>query len=200
MKSCFAALGIFLTGLVIGLAILWIPSAVKNAIMPWETKETSHTTQIIEAVTREEQISLLRLGILGEEVKDASTTFYGKDLPWSEKTKQMRYSFNAKLGFNNSDVTVEANPDDSLTITVPEFIFIGIDDQRVELSDEENGLLSWFTPDIDETELVNGIVDDELKKEYLQRNDSVLREQTQSFYSGIINGIDPDVNFELKFH
>lgn len=85
LKSCFAALGIFLTGLVIGLAILWIPSALKNAIMPWETKETSHTTQIIEAVTREEQISLLRLGILGEEVKDASTTFYGKDLPWSEK-------------------------------------------------------------------------------------------------------------------
>lgn len=112
----------------------------------------------------------------------------------------MRYSFNAKLGFNNDDVKVVANPDDSLTISVPEFVFIGIDDQRVELSNEENGLLSWFTPDIDETELVNGIVDDELKKEYLQRNDSVLREQTQSFYSGIINGIDPDANFELKFH
>src|SRR5689334_3254727 len=87
--------------------------------------ESTRTTQLIEAVTGEDQVVVLSLGIQGIEEKSANSTFFGADVPGSERTAFMRYEFAAKLGFDGSDVEIERTAENAFTVSIPEFIFIG---------------------------------------------------------------------------
>jgi hypothetical protein len=81
----------------------------------------------------------------------------------------------------------------------PEFVFIGHDDEDFQLVTENNGALSWLTPEIDQFELVNTILNDEAKDEYIKSNEELLRDQARDFYGGIVTSVDPDVEVQFRF-
>lgn len=76
-------------------------------------------------------------------------------------------------------------------MSIPEFIFIGHENLNVKLINEENGVLSWVTPDIDQNEMLQKVLSDELQDEHIEKNEDTLREQAASFYKRIVEGSIP---------
>ena len=68
------------------------------------TESESSNTQIVNAVTREQQVVLLSLGIQGIATKTRTTTFLGVEVPGSERATFLQYAFRAKLGVDGKDV------------------------------------------------------------------------------------------------
>jgi hypothetical protein len=162
---------------------------------------SGRNTQIVESVTREEQVALVSLGIQGIEEKSDSMTIplLQANVPGSERATFVQYSFTAKLGLDGDDVEIEQTGEDAFLVSVPEFIFIGHDDEDFRLVTENNGALSWLTPEIDELGMVNSILNDEAKAQYLDSHEELLKAQTESFYGGIITSVDPSVTVEFNF-
>ena len=166
--------------------------------------ESTRTTQLIQAVTREDQVVLLSLGIQGIEEKSANSTFFGVDVPGSERTAFMRYEFAAKLGFDGGDVEVERTAENAFTVSIPEFIFIGhefisSDGEPFKMVVESSGALSWVTPEINEADMINRILSEGARADYIDANRETLEQQTVAFYSGIIRGLGSDAVLTFEF-
>lgn len=59
--------------------------------------------------------------------------------------------------------------------------------------------MSWTTPDVDSTELINEILNQDTKLQYVETNQEILRDQAESFYKDIIEGIDPNATATFVF-
>ena len=164
-----------------------------------ETKSESNDTQVIDAISRTEQIALVSLGIQGIAEKSEKTVIFGMEVPGSERALFLQYTFNAKLGIDGKDVRIKQTREDEFEITIPEFIFIGHDDVTFKLATESNGVLSWATPEIDQTEMINNILSDQAQADYVHANRDLLVEQAEHFYTGIVRGIDPAIDLDFTF-
>jgi hypothetical protein len=172
---------------------------VKPPLGEWVGATTDKNTQIVNAVTRTQEVALVTLGIEGiRERKTEAGQFFFLTIP-NSRAAFLRYSFDAKLGIDAKDVKIDEQPDGSFVVTVPSFIVIGLNNQNVEVAAESSDVLSWTAPDIDKVEMVNDVFGDELQAEYLAKNDELLRDQARMFYTNIITAIDPDVTVEFKF-
>jgi hypothetical protein len=162
-------------------------------------KYAIRNTQMINALTRDEQVVLLSLGIQGISEGNDRTDFNGWEIPGTERASFMEYGFTAKVGIAGQDVVIEQIGENEYRVSIPEFIFIGHDDATFRLVTEKNGALSWVTPPIDPVEMVNDVLDDEAKGQYIEGNRDILRDQTMAFYNGIIHGVDPEfvINYEF---
>jgi hypothetical protein len=159
----------------------------------------SRNTEVIDAVTREEQVVLLSLSVQGIDVEKDRADAFGIDIPGSGRTSFLQYGFDAKLGLEGGDVTIEQTGDAAYVVTLPEFIFIGHDDVDFQTVAEDNGVLSFSTPDIDTAAAITEILNDETRSQYVADNDALLRDQAQSFYERIITGVDPTVDVQFVF-
>lgn len=64
---------------------------------------------------------------------------------------------------------------------------------------EENGVLSWTTPDIDTAQVISELLSDEAQTEHVVNNQQILEEQAIAFYSGIISGVDDQATLDFEF-
>jgi len=174
-------------------------SSAFPTLTPFSQQEESHDTQVINAVDRIEEIALVSLGIQGIAESRASSKVFGIKVPGSDRATFIQYTFKGKLGIDGADVTVTPTGENSYRITIPEFIFVGYDDPVFKLAAEDNGVLSWVTADIDSLDTVNGILDDDAQRQYLDENVDVLKEQAQTFYRSIIRSVDPLIELEFEF-
>ena len=163
------------------------------------SESESTDTRVIQAITREEQVVLLSLGIQGISEKTERITFLGVDVPGSERASFVQYSFNAKLGIDGRDVLIVPSGEKQYRISIPEYIFIGHSNEDFKLVAENNGALSFITPENDPVEMINSILSEDTQAEYIANNEEILREQAVMFYSGIITGIDPEISITYDF-
>lgn len=171
----------------------------KPPIASWIGATTDKNTQIVNAITRTQEIALVTLGIEGiRESKTESGQVFFFSIP-NSRSAFLRYSFDAKLGIDAKDVRVDPQTDGSFVVTIPTFVVIGLNNQNVEVAAESNDVLSWTTPEIDKVALVNDIFGDDLQAEYLAKNADLLRDQARTFYSNIIHAIDPNVTLTFQF-
>lgn len=159
----------------------------------------SDDSRIVRSITREEQVVLLSLGIEGIAERSATGEFLGVTVPGTGRSSFVQYGFNAKLGIEGSDVRIARTGEDELVITVPEFIFIGHDDETFETVVESNGVLSWVTPEIDTVEMINTILDEDAQGQYVEANREVLEDQARAFYTAIVTSIDPTIALRFEF-
>lgn len=155
--------------------------------------------RIVRSITREEQVVLLSLGIEGIAERSATGQFLGVDVPGTSRSSFVQYGFDAKLGIEGGDVRIERTGQDELVITVPEFIFIGHDDETFRTVVEDNGVLSWVTPEIDTVEMINTILDEGAQGQYVEANREALEDQARVFYTAIVHGIDPAATVRFEF-
>ena len=47
--------------------------------------------------------------------------------------------------------------------------------------------------------MINTILNDDAKDEYVKANQDLLKEQTEFFYSSIITSVDPDIELEFEY-
>lgn len=142
---------------------------------------------------------LLSLGIQGISEKTEKSTFLGVEVPGSDRATFMQYSFNAKLGIDGRDVRIVTVGEKKYRISIPEYTPIGHSDEDFRLVAENNGVLSFITPENDPVEMINSILSPDAQAEYVADNEEILREQVTCFYSSIITGIDPEIDITYDF-
>jgi hypothetical protein len=168
-------------------------------LSPLGLRSESHDSQVIQAIERTQEVSLVGLGIQGIREEDRCSEAFGNCIPGTGETLFLQYNFTAKLGINGADVQVEKTGQDAYLISVPKFISIGFADPTFKVATEDSGVLSWVTPDIDEVEMVNEILNDDSEQQYIDSNDDLLKDQTKVFYDSLITSIDPGVSTTYEF-
>ena len=193
------------------LRLLYIPLAFLIAIVgftaakgqgwlsPLGIESSTQDSQIVQAIERTQEVSLMSLGIQGILEKEQSTTVFGKSIPGTGEKVFVVYKFKAKLGLDGELVQVEETGENTYTVTVPEFLFIGTQQPTFEEAVNDGGILRFVTPDIDQLELVNEILSDEGKEEYIDSNRDLLQDQTKVFYDGLITSVVADAEVTYEF-
>jgi hypothetical protein len=174
---------------------------VKNPgwLSPFGTKSESHDSQVVRAIKRTQEVSLLSLGVQGIEEKQQSAEIFGRSIPGTGEKAFLQYDFNAKLGIAGAKVKVTKTGKNAYLISVPKFIFIGYEKPTFKVAVEDGGVLSWATPDIDKVEMINEILNDDARQKYIDSNEALLKGQTKVFYNSLITGIDPAVVTRFEF-
>lgn len=161
----------------------------------------SRDTQVIRSITREEQVVLVTAGVTNvmEERSDGLDILGMFTLPGSERAILLRYEYDAKFGIEGRDVSITKTGDNAYLIAIPDFRFLGYANPDVSIANEENGILSWTTPEIDKTKVIEKVLTDEAVDAHIDGYRPVLEEQARAFYTGIINAIDPNIRLEFEF-
>ena len=165
----------------------------------------SRDTQVIRSIRGEEQVVLLTAGMTdvkedrGDGLKLAIGDIQLFTLPGTERSILVRYEYDAKFGIEGKDVEIVQTGDNSYRITIPEFIYLGYSDPDLSVADEENGILSWTTPEIDTSEIFEELLSSQVVSEHIDGFRSVLEEQAKTFYTKIVTAIDPDIVLEFTF-
>lgn len=196
MKTFLLSVAFLLIGAVVAVGALFV---FRGPVVGWIGETSDKNTQIVNAVTSTQEVALVKLGIEGireRKTEDGQILFLS--IP-NSRAAFLRYSFDAKLGFNAEDAEIDEQADGSFVIRVPEFTVIGLNNQKVEVAAENNDLLSWTTPEIDKVDMVNDVFDAELQAEYLAKNAELLEDQTRTFYTSIVTAIDPGAKLSFEF-
>ena len=196
-RSALRLLSLFLAFLL----SIGVFTIVKNVglLSPLGIESASHDSQVIQAIERTQEVSLVSLGIQGIKEEDRSAEIFGQSIPGTGEKVFLQYNFDAKLGIDGAEVKVTKTGESAYLISVPEFIFIGYDEPTFKVATEDGGVLSWATPDIDKIEMVNKILNDDARQTYIASNEELLQEQTRTFYDSLITSIDPAVVTRFAF-
>ena len=176
-------------------------SVAKNQdwLSPFGIESETHDSQVIEAIERTQEVSLLSLAIQGIKEQHQSREVFGRSIPGTGESTFIRYNFRAKLGIDGAKVQVTKTGENAYLISVPEFVFIGYHKPTFKVAVEDGGLLSWATPDIDKLEMVNQILNDRAQQRYIDSNEKLLEAQTKVFYNSLIKSVDPTVVTKFEF-
>ena len=168
-------------------------------LSPLGIESESHDSQVIYAIERTQEVSLLSLGIQGIKEEDRSAEIFGKSVPGTGVKVFLQYNFKAKLGIDGAHVKVTKTGTSAYLISVPAFSFIGYDAPTFKVAAADGGVLSWATPDIDRVEMVNEILNDDARQTYISSNKELLKDQTKTFYDSLITSIDPAAVTTFEF-
>lgn len=197
VKGMFGAVkGLLLVG--VGAGALLVAMNL-DLLAPFGIASESRDSQVIRAMERTQEVSLVSLGIQGIKETKESASLMGQSIPGTGKAAFMQYEFTAKLGLDGGAVRLERLDEKSYLIRVPEFGFIGYDEPTFELVVEDGGILSFVTADIDEVDMINEILSDDARDTYLENYEQDLKDQTQVFYGTLIAGIDPEIEVSYEF-
>lgn len=186
---------LLVTGAVAAVAVV---AVTRLPVSEWLDEWSSMDGQIVTAVEKTEEVSLLTLHVEGVKVEErADGTFLGVTIP-NSRAAFVKYRFDAKVGINGADVTIEDTGDKTFTVRVPEFVMIGKTDPNVQVASADD-LLSWTTPEIDTDAIINTVLGPAGEAQYIDDNRNALQEQTRDFYTGIVTAIDPDVTLTFAF-
>lgn len=181
-----------------GAVIIGILQNINFAIVGNKTKASD--TQVINAIERQERVVLLSLGVQGIADNTITSQFLGYDVPGTSKALFLKYNYRAMLGIDGKKVKVSKTGDHEFKVQVPEFEFLGNSDISFQKAVEQNGLISWVTPDVDVSKMVNEILNSSARQKYLSDNEDLLKEQCQSYYNGLVKSIDSEAKIVFDFH
>ncbi|HHW83109.1 MAG TPA: hypothetical protein GX743_04735 [Actinomycetales bacterium] len=197
MKAWKAAVLALVLGLVAG-GVVGLSGALQG-LNPFGTVEESSSSRVIEAIEREEEVVLLSLGIQGLEQENVASTLFGNRVPGTGRAVFLQYTYRAKLGIDGADVQIEELGPNAYVITIPEFLFIGYDDVSFSTVLEENGLISWVTPEIDTADFITRILDQEAMAAHVESNRDILEDQARLFYTAILKAVDEEIVVKFDF-
>ncbi|MFD5869148.1 hypothetical protein ACFWGD_11160 [Corynebacterium sp. NPDC060344] len=166
---------------------------------PVETVTESTTTEVVNAVEREEQVVLVSSSVQGLHKTETRRTAFGQNVPGSGRTHFLQYTYTAKLGIEGKDVDIRETADNEFTIVIPAFTFIGHSDPTFETVLEDGGALRFVAPEIDTADVITQVLNGEAKAEHVRRNTALLKDQAKVFYSGIVHSIDEDAKLTFEY-
>ena len=189
-----------IAGLVVGGVIVAILCGVVPGIPSvFSSSSRSADTQVIHAMEQTKEVSLLRLGITGIKSKENKSHSFNMEIPGTERAQFIQYSFDAKLGFDGKQVVIEPAGEGTYDVTIPEFKFIGYDHPEYRTVVDQNGALSFGTPQIDTANMINEILSEKAQHEYVEKNRDILEDQAKSFYTSIVASVNPDAKLNFSF-
>ena len=184
-------------GTLIGAAVMF--GFTKALPEVFNTQREAINKQVVTSITRDQQVVLLSAGIQGLVSEETKVKVLGITVPGSSRILYMQYGYKAKLGIDGRQVKLEKRGPAAYKITVPEFIFIGHSNEEFKVAVEKNGVLSWVSPEVDHTKMINQILSDDAREKLIADNREMLQEQAVAFYAGIIKNIEPQATVEVEF-
>lgn len=187
------------------LAVIGAAAVGGVAVGKYFGAQESRDTQVIRSIKGEEQVILLTAGMtdVKEEKADGLKLAIGDlqlfTLPGTERSLLVRYEYDAKFGIEGKDVDIQSTGNDSYLVTIPKFIYLGYANPDLSVAGEKNGALSWTTPEIDKSAVFEQILTDQIVNEHIEGFRPVLEEQAKTFYTRIVNAIDPSVQLQFEF-
>lgn len=158
-----------------------------------------NSSEVVKYVLPQQEVALASLRIEGLERADSKGELLGIPVPAGDRTKYIIYGFDAKLGIDGSQVTIDAGDDHAYAVSIPSFIFIGHSNEHFEDAMDNNGILSILAAEISETDMVNNILSDEKKDKYVAASLQTLKDQSEAFYGAIIRSVDADADITFTF-
>lgn len=165
----------------------------------------SRDTQVIRSIKGEEQVILVTAGMtdVKEEREDGLNIALGDwdlfTLPGSERSVLIRYEYDAKFGIEGKDVEIRQTSDNAYTVSIPEFIYLGYSNPDLSIANEKNGLLSWTTPEIATDDVFEELLTQPAVEAHIDGFRPLLEEQAETFYSKIVEAIDPAIELTFEF-
>ncbi|GAB2502783.1 hypothetical protein CATRI_00970 [Corynebacterium atrinae] len=185
--------------LIVGTGVgVWASTDIREAL-GLDSVTESNNTKVITAIERQEQVVLLSTSTQGLAEERAQTNWLGRNIYGTGRTQFVQYNYRAKLGIEARDVTIEEKGDNQFLISIPAFIFIGHDNVQFKTAIENNGVISWITPEIDTSEMISRILSEDATNAQIDENRGLLQEQAKSFYSGIVRGVSREAELEFEF-
>lgn len=195
LVSVIITVAIIAGGLLV--ALKFIPDFGKAIEL--ETVTESNNTKVITAIERQEQVVLLGTSTQGLAEERAQTNWLGRNIYGTGRTQFVQYNYRAKLGIEGRDVTIEEKGENQFLISIPAFIFIGHDNVQFKTAIENNGVISWITPEIDTSEMISRILSEDAMNAQIDENRALLQDQAKNFYSGIVRGVSREAELEFEF-
>ncbi|WP_133726727.1 hypothetical protein [Nesterenkonia aurantiaca] len=195
-RGILSVVTVLLVVVVVGILVRYGPAATGPI---FGISAESRDTRIVTAIERQDQIVLLSTSTQGLAEDQVSREIFGRDLPGTGRTQFLQYSYRAKLGVEGSEVSIVETGEDQYRVSLPDFIFIGHDNVNFKTAVEQNGVLSWVTPEIDTASTITEILSGGELTEQIDLNRDLLEDQARTFYTGIIEGIDDGVEIEFEF-
>lgn len=194
----FAWMGI---GMLLAAAVMlaWFLFPRGGGEEPVAVETQTANTQVIQSVTGVQDVVLVSLGIQGIAEESVTRELWGHDVPGSERKLFLQYTYQAKLGIDGSQVEIDHVGDKSYVVTIPEFQFLSHSDVEFATAVKDDGVISMVTPEIDVPAMVTRILDESAKDQHITDNRQLLEEQARNFYTGIIEGIDPEIEVSFRF-
>ncbi|MBN9644634.1 hypothetical protein ACFSSC_06545 [Corynebacterium mendelii] len=190
-----------LLGVLIGVAVTLAVIAGAGATL-WNTVDTdssTHSSQVVKAVTKEEKVVLLALHMQGITSREQTAQLFGKTVPGTARNLYLQYEYTAMLGIDGSRVTITPTGEHAYSLTIPDFSFLGTSDVTFKKAVEDNGIISFVTADIDEAAMINDILGPSSKDKQIDDNRAALQSQARSFYGDIVRAIDPAADITVTF-
>lgn len=195
-----------MTRLFKGGIVLIVLAALLAGIVGWLSSfsvfsvlSSSSDERVVQSISREEEVVLLRLGIQGIAEERLATEIFGQAVPGSGRAHFLKYKYSAMLGIDGSQVGIDKVAERKFRISVPEFTFLGHSDVSFETAVEHNGVISFLTPEIDVPQTLTKILNDDAKGQHVHDNRENLEDQCKNFYTSIIRGVDPEIELEFSF-
>lgn len=189
-----------MVGVLVGALAVW--GVMQSGLLSREIIESageSRNEQIVRAIEREQEVVLLSLGIQGIAEERVASTVLGRDIPGTSRVLFLQYNFRAKLGIDGSSVIIEPRGEDTILVSLPAFEVIGHDEVSFRTAVEDDGVLSWITPEIDTAAVITEVMNDDALQEHVDNNEDLLKDQARAFYSGIITAVDPRLRVVVEF-
>lgn len=165
----------------------------------------SRDTQVIRSIQGDEQVILVTAGMtdVQEEREDGLNIAVGDwnlfTLPGSERSVLVRYEYDAKFGIEGTDVEIRQTGNNAYVVTIPEFIYLGYANPDLSVANETNGLLSWATPEIATDDVFEKLLTEPAVEAHIDGFRPLLEEQAETFYSKIVEAIDPSIELTFEF-
>ena len=131
-------------GFIVGaLAFVFIKPSIPG-IFASETHEDNR--QILQAVTRQQNIELLKVRVQGIAEKDSQAKFMGYKVPGANRALYLQYAYGIQLGIDGSQVQIKRVGEDHYRLTIPAFKVPGHSNIDLKKAVEKNGAISLVAP------------------------------------------------------
>lgn len=191
------------TVILLGIALIGVTAfSVANLLSPWSlfsSQSSSRASEVVKYVLPQQKVTLASLRVEGIERADEEGYLLGARVEAADRTKYLLYSFDANLGIEGSQVSIEQVDEHSYSVMIPRFIFMGHSNEHFEDPIDNNQLLSFITKEISQSQMTNKILSDDKQDDYVRNSLETLRGQAQLFYGSIIATIDPDATVTFEF-
>lgn len=195
LNRAVVSAGIGLLCLVIGFGVATAMGMVK----PGEAKAEVRTSEVLNSIRVEDDVVLMSLGIQGIAESSTSRKVWGIEVPGSDRTLFLQHKFSGKLGLDGSEVKISQVAEKKYHLVIPQFKFLGHSDAEFKTAVEQNGAISWVTPEIDVPELVTQILSEDAKSQHVDDNRELLEAQCRTYYTSIVHAIEPEAEVTFEF-
>lgn len=162
--------------------------------------QQSETTLTVTSLSPKEEIALVSIGIQGLDKTDSSGRILGMDVPAGSSTTYIPFKFDAKFGVDGEKVVIkQGDVEGSYTVVVPEFIVIGTSEVTFDDPIEQAQFFGWTAPQVSQAQRHTEILSEDTVKQYIGEYETLLKDQTEVFYTRIITAIDPTVTLTFEF-